>query len=387
MRDEPARRLKADLMHIMVVIHDFQPGGVERIAIRLASWWAADGVRVTVTCGTPTGPLKPLLSERVSLIAPARELKRARFSRLRLALFAARVARQSRPDVIFLPGNYYVGVGSVMKLVLGRGCPRIVSKLSNPLHRGDRGRFRQWTFDRSIRWKTKFSDHLVFMSSELQEDARTVIQDVLTKSIVIPQPVLDRVGRIKGRVEAKSDEAIELMAAGRLVPQKNIGLMIDALARLGTSSVKLTIFGEGPDRAKLETKITMLGLERHVELAGYTNDWQDRLQQARLFLLSSNFEGFPSVVIEALAAGVPVIATDCSPAIHSILKSDEFGTVVATGDPEAFACAIVECLRRSRPEPSVLAKSVENFQLERSAQAYLSLFRELSQARASSRPS
>jgi len=302
-------------------------------------------------------------------------------------MFAARVARQSRPDVIFLPGNYYVGTASVMKSALRRDCPRIVSKLSNPLHRGDRSRLRQWTFERTIKWKTKFSDHLVFMSSELQEDARTVIQDVLTKSIVIPQPVLDRVGRIKGRVEAKSDEAIELVAAGRLVPQKNMGLMIDALAMVRNRSIKLTIFGEGPDRGQLAAKISMLGLDRQVELAGYVTDWQDQLREARLFLLSSSFEGFPSVVIEALAAGVPVVATDCSPAIHSILKSEEFGTIVPAGDTEAFAYAIDKHLHRSPPEPSVLAKSVENFQLERSAQTYLSLFRELSQTRASSRPS
>lgn len=368
-------------MHVLIIIHDFQPGGVERIATRLASYWADQGVKITLICGRPVGSLKLLLSDRVSLVHPFRLLQRGPFSRSRLAAFAARVAEHDRPDIIFLPGNFYAGSALILRLALGPECPSIVCKLSNPLRRWDRGILRQWAFDHAIRWKTNFCDHLIFMSNELRQEGLQILGDIADKSSVVDEPVLEGSCPQSAKSDVRSvGDQIGLVAASRLVAQKNLDLMIEAMAMIKNPSTQLTIFGEGPCRRSLDARIRSLGLQRRVKLAGYSDDWRTDLRRARLFLLSSAFEGFPAVVIEALAAGVPVVATDCSPAMHTILSSNELGSVVANGDPEAFARAIDHRLSGPIPDPTTLAKSVERFRLERSAPAYLGIFSRIVEA-------
>ena len=365
-------------MHVFVVIHDFEPGGVERIAVRLAGQWAANDLKVTLICGRPAGALKSLLNERVSMVSPLRHLRRGPVSRLRLAAFAARVAAQERPDVIFLPGNFYAGAASLIRLSLGTECPRIVCKLSNPLKRTDRGIVRQRLFDRAIRWKSRFCDHLVFMSSELRQEAVGLLPDVLARSSVIDEPVLDDGFQpTSGGRSQLANGTTKLIAASRFVHQKRLDVMITAMAMVATHSTRLRIFGDGPCRKQLELRITSLGLDRKVELVGYSDNWRAELAGARLYLLSSEFEGFPAVVIEALAAGVPVVATDCSPAMRSILSSSELGRVVPRGDAKAFAHAVDELLHEPRPDPKLLAESVGKFRLDRSATAYVELFNRL----------
>ncbi len=340
-------------MHIFVVIYDFQSGGVERIATRLASHWADDGVKVTLICGRPVGALKPLLSDRVSLLSPYRKLKRGPFSRARLAVFAARVAQHDPPDVIFLPGNFYAGSALIIRLSLGAECPAIVCKLSNPIRRSDRGIIRQGIFDRAIRWKLKSCDHLIFMSEELRQEGLRILGDVTDKSLVVDEPILEGRYPYAGRVKRKSaDDTVRLVAASRLVGQKNLDLMIKAMAMIGDRSAHLTIFGEGSCRRQLQARIRSLGLDRTVELAGYSEDWRDELRRARLFLLSSSFEGFPAVVIEALAAGVPVVATNCSPAMPSILGSSEVGIVVPNGDSGGLRARDRSMPQRPSPKSS-----------------------------------
>ncbi|HET6941951.1 MAG TPA: glycosyltransferase [Sphingomicrobium sp.] len=359
-------------MRILVVIHDFQPGGVERIAIRLASRWASDGAEVVLVCGSTAGALRPLLDERVSLEHPLREIHRSRFSRTVLAAFAARTARTCQPDVLFLPGNYYLGAAAVLKLALGPKCPPIVSKLSNALRRADRSPIRQLFFERTLRWKVRFSDHLVYMSPELQAEGREVLGDARFKSHAIEEPILEDQFTCPDTASNEVDP-IELIAAGRLVAQKNFRMLIDAVSMLA-SPVRLSIYGEGPDRSDLETKVKSLGLERDISLPGYSSDLPRLLAQSRLFVLSSDYEGYPAVVIEALAAGVPVIATDCSPAMRAILRSAGLDTLIAVGDASGFAAAIDAQLNGPRPDPEKLAKSVARFRLGRSAKAYSDLF-------------
>src|SRR5882757_10015631 len=106
-------------MRILVVVHDFEPGGVERIALRLASRWVADGERVAIACGNPEGALKALArNDEVQVLTPADPIARSRFSRNSVAAFAVRAAREFEPDVIFLPGNFYAGMAMILRLRL-----------------------------------------------------------------------------------------------------------------------------------------------------------------------------------------------------------------------------------------------------------------------------
>jgi len=364
-------------MRILVVVHDFQPGGVERIALRLASRWAADGERVAIACGNPAGTLGPLVSNEVQLCTPSHPIIRSRFSRNAVAAFAARAAREFEPDVIFLPGNFYAGMAVILKLRLGRRGPAIILRLSNMLRRAGRRRAGEAAFLAGLAMKTAFADHIVAMSPELLDEARQSLPWSAERFSVIAEPVLDA-AELPPQSGAVGREPPLLVAAGRLAGQKNFAMLIDAAARLDRP-FRLVIYGEGQQRKQLEKQIASLGLAERVSLAGYVDELRPALSSARLFILSSDYEGFPAVLVEALGAGVPVVATDCSPAIAGIVAKGD-GVLVPVGDQAAMATAIETSLDRPPPDRQRLAASVERYRLEQSAAAYRDLFHELADA-------
>ena len=368
-------------MHILIVLHDFDPGGAERIAIRLASRWALSGAVVTLVCGRPSGPLRSLLSDQVQLLMPANPISRSRFSRVAVAVFAARMASAVVPDLIFLPGNFYAGMAPILKLKLGQRCPVIVTKLSNVLRRPERGRATRIAFEVGLIAKTAFADHVVAMSPELLEEARRVLPWRDSRFSVLSQPVLDD-ELADGSVSAPAgvDSRPLLVAAGRLIAQKNFAGLIEAVARIDRP-YQLVILGEGPERGRLLAKVDDLQLSAKVTLPGYAPDLGIALADARLFILSSDYEGFPSVVVEALGAGVPVVATDCSPGMATLFNDSKVGQLVPVSDPISLANAIMAALDGHPPDPDRLRQSVEPFRISPAARAYLNLFGRLAAGR------
>src|SRR5581483_8709648 len=128
-----------------------------------------------------------------------------------------------------------------------------------------------------------------------------------------------------------------IVAAGRLVAQKRFDLLVEAMARLATRDARLVLLGNGPQRARLAARVTALGLAERISMPGQVEDVRSALDAARLCVVSSDYEGYPAVAIEALAAGVPLVATDCSPAIGEILSDPMRGTIVPRGDTAALA--------------------------------------------------
>ena len=144
-----------------------------------------------------------------------------------------------------------------------------------------------------------------------------------------------------------------VLAIGRLTAQKNFPLLIDAFALIGRDSdARLVILGEGPDRAMLEAKIRQHGLETRVAMPGFVDNPYSYLARARLLALSSDFEGLPTVLIEGLALGTAVVATDCPSGPREILRDGALGELVPVGDVRALAAAIARTLANPRPGPS-----------------------------------
>lgn len=363
-------------LRILVVAHALEPGGTERVALRLAGQWAADGQQVALACGRAEGPLRRHLSDDVELFAPSSPPSRWRHSRLATALFAAQAARAFRPDAIFLPGNYHAGMAIVLRLKLGRLCPAIVLKLSNALRRPRRWPWSHALYLARLAAKTAFADRLIAMSPELLVEARRSLPWPAGKYRVIAEPVLESRRAPRPQTRSPDEHPALLVAAGRLAPQKNFSLLLDAASRIDRRFT-LAIFGDGPERIALEERARALGLAQRVKFMGYVDDIQPALSAARLFILSSDYEGLPAVLIEALGAGVPVVATDCSPAIAGIVALSDGGIPVPPRDARALANAITEALDRPRPDREALAASVNRYRIGPSATAYLDMFRAL----------
>jgi glycosyltransferase involved in cell wall biosynthesis len=141
---------------------------------------------------------------------------------------------------------------------------------------------------------------------------------------------------------------MHILAAGRLAGQKNFPRLLRAFAaaRAANPTVGLTlaIAGEGKDKAALVSFADELGVAQHVQWLGHTDNMPELMGQADLFALSSDYEGLPAVVIEALACDCPVIATDCFPAARELL-SGLSGCMVTECTDIAFADGLAAAVR------------------------------------------
>jgi glycosyltransferase involved in cell wall biosynthesis len=135
------------------------------------------------------------------------------------------------------------------------------------------------------------------------------------------------------------------VAAGRLRPQKDFPTLLRAFARLqGSHGARLVILGEGPERQSLEALTSELGIDGDVELPGATPNPYAYMARATAFVLSSRWEGLPTVLVEALRCGATVIATDCPSGSREILADGRYGTLVPVGDVAALAEAMEAAL-------------------------------------------
>lgn len=163
-----------------------------------------------------------------------------------------------------------------------------------------------------------------------------------------------------------------ILAIGRLQPQKDHATLIAAFAQMRQSrDCRLVILGEGPLRAALEAQIAELGLGAVVDLVGEVANPFARLARSALLVLPSRWEGFPNVLLEALACRCPIVATDCpSGGPAELLADGRYGRLVPPGDPAAMARAMDEALER----PGDLEAGchyASGFSVERSTEHYL----------------
>ncbi len=161
-----------------------------------------------------------------------------------------------------------------------------------------------------------------------------------------------------------------VLGAGRLHPQKDFPTLLRAFARLREQRLaRLVILGEGEERAPLEALARSLGIAADVRLPGYAANPFAWLARARVFALSSAWEGLANVVVEALACGTPVVSTRCSGS-EEILEGGAHGRLVDVGDAEALAAAIAAELDSSRDRRALLRRAGD-FSLERAIDGYL----------------
>lgn len=167
-----------------------------------------------------------------------------------------------------------------------------------------------------------------------------------------------------------------LLAVGRLESQKDYPTLLHAFKQvLAHRPAQLLILGEGSKRAELVSLIQEIGLIDHVELLGFVENPYPYMRQASAFVLSSIFEGFPNVLVEAMACGCPVVSTNCPSGPSEILQNGEYGKLVPIGDSTELANAIIAILDNP-PDPKLLKKRVETFSPELIADQYLALMRE-----------
>ena len=180
-------------------------------------------------------------------------------------------------------------------------------------------------------------------------------------------------------LEAGSDPVV--VGIGRLVAQKDFATLIDAFARVRQHiPARLLIFGEGPERPALESRIAGLNLRQACRLPGFLQNPFAAMSRASLIVLSSRYEGFGNVLVESMGCGTPVVSTDCPRGPSEILENGRYGRLTPVGDPEALAHAIRETLSH-RPDRDALQRRAAAFTVERAVEQYAAIFNAITGAR------
>ena len=166
-----------------------------------------------------------------------------------------------------------------------------------------------------------------------------------------------------------------VLSVGRLVAEKDYLTLVRAFARLKTPDARLVILGKGPDQRRIEAEIRKLGLEGRVLLPGYLKEPWTIYGSAKCFVSSSSSEPFGNVVVEAMAYGLPVVATACS-GPHHILDHGTYGRIVGIGNHVQLAHAIDATLAQPG-DPALRRRRAEEFSFEARVPAYEALIQEI----------
>lgn len=328
-RAEKARTSrKIELSSILIMTHNMAGGGCERVIAQLANRFAKQGVIVTIATEYRADSFYPLSDAvRLTALSQKTECRSRDIPKVYGAL--RRLVREEKPDVVLaMPEK--VNVWTVLFL-LGRGVPVVVSERNDP-RRHPESRVKRLL--RRVLYP--FATGFVFQTDEA---AAYFSKPIQRRGTVLPNP-LDT-SRIPAPFSGERKQNI--VSAGRLEKQKNFPLLIRAFSIFHKAhpNYTLTIYGEGTERDALTALAASLNVSDAVQLPGQTKTLGQDMNDAAMFVLSSDFEGMPNVLIEAMAAGLPCVATDCSAGgCRALIEDHENGLLTKVGDCDALANAM-----------------------------------------------
>jgi glycosyltransferase involved in cell wall biosynthesis len=238
------------------------------------------------------------------------------------------------------------------------------------------GFWRSWILWGLMRLLYRRADRVVAVSQQLANDMVTQLDLPAQKVVAIPNPVpieeIRRMSMVPVSHRFFSEGVPVLMAVGRLHSVKDYPTLVQAVADLRERrDVRLIVLGEGPARSELEALVKSLGLSEVVDLPGFVSPPWPWMARADVLALSSRAEGWPNVLAEALALGVPVVSTDCPTGPREILDGGKFGRLVPVGDVGKMSAAI-EATLDNPPDGGALRRRAEEWSPGRVLQAYLS---------------
>lgn len=361
---------------IVIVISTAAFGGVEKMRLKLARHWLEHGHSVRVVFLYKFGEL---LDEFVSLLGSKNIffLLPPNARQLACVLPMARLLRRLAPDITIVscwPLTVYSLLSSLLVL---SGAKIIVCEHTSISHAFRRElKLPLWAFVISAGLSYSRATAIVGVSVGISNQLKRLLPQYRRKIHTVYNPAYESCQQIVPDIEPmsllSSCSAKIVLAVGELKAQKNFALLIESMAHLKRSDVILVIIGEGAERAALERLILSFGLTNKVYLPGYSGQVSQWYAVADVFVLSSSWEGFANVIVEALSFGLTIVSTNCISGPSEILAGGEFGVLVPLGDPVLLAEAIGEALNNPFPSEALMARARE-YSVDKIANQYLAL--------------
>ncbi len=382
-------------MHIAVFIYSMTGGGAQRRTLTLINEFVRRGHRVDLVTVMAGGVLSEQVSSEVCCfslyshalrILPARGLRKLKLFSSRNAL--ARYLRDQRPDVLLSAASHTSLTALAARRYSGAGTP-LVLRISSHLtasHAGGMHLFRRLRYRTACKWFAE-ADAVIAVADGIADDIRanTDISPERVATIYNPTFTQDLIEKSEESVEHPwfdERDSHVILGVGRLVERKDFQTLLKAFAEVRKRrSSRLVILGEGGKRNELIELAGDLDIAEYVDMPGFVKNPLAWMSRASVFVLSSRCEGLPGVLIEAMAAGCPVVSTDCPSGPVEILENGTFGRLVPVADHVALAEAILETLDAPR-EAVRLRERASNFSVTNAVDAYLSVLAQAARPKA-----
>jgi glycosyltransferase involved in cell wall biosynthesis len=353
--------------------------GGERVVLNLAKVFVGWGLSVDLVVTDTSGRHQRFMATvpaGVRIIDLKTPLSRTAYIQKLLKLRA--YLEREKPRVL-LANVDYVGVANAAK-ALANSPTQIVQVVHSNLSQ-EFGKISGWgrqVKPLCVRQFYPQSDGLIAVSKGVAQDLAKMAQVPLDRIRIIYNPVVTPELPVKAQEPLdhpwfEPGEPPVILGAGRLMYQKDFGTLIRAFAQLRQQRPcrLMIIGGEGYERGALEQLIRDLQVEDAVQLPGFADNPYAYMAKAGVFVLSSRYEGFGNVLVEAMATGTPVVSTDCPDGPAEILENGRYGQLVPVGDAAALAAAIAATLDHPIA-PDVLQQKAQEYTAEKIAGEYLS---------------
>ena len=361
-----------------IFLPSLRGGGAERVMVTLARGLAERHLRVDLVLAKAEGPYLSHVPSDVRIV----DLGASRVLTSLPGLI--RYLQRERPAVL-LSALDHTNVVALWARQLAKVPVRMVVSIHNTLSiASNQARYlREMTAPYWTRMFYPWADVVVAVSQGVADDFARSTGFPRSRIRVIYNPVItpELFRKAREPVEHpwfRSSETPTVLSVGRLTEQKDFATLIRAFARVRQKClVRLVILGEGEKRPELERLVRKLNLEKDVSLPGFVENPYRYMRLATVFVLSSRWEGLPTVLIEALSLEVPVIATDCPSGPREILRNGELGYLIPVGDAQCLAETIGNVLREPRhcAVPGRKEWILENFSLDCVVQKYLEVLK------------
>lgn len=355
----------------------FEGGGPERDAIFLCNALAARGMHVALVVLRGEGPLRAFVDPAVRIVVVGERRIRYAFPLL------YRTLRSLAPDVVSSSG---VPSLNLLTLLVVRALPRqarpklVLRENSVPsMARHDPSRSNRTAY-RLLRRLYRFADRIITLTDGAREDLIQLFSvpgamvSVMRTNAVLSPAIVDRISRWDGE---SGREAGLIIWVGRLSAEKDPYTLLRAVGTLSPNLLwRLAMIGDGPLRAELEAFCRINRIAERVTFTGYVTDPIGWMMRANVLVLSSLYEGFGNVIIEALACGTSVVCTDCPYGPREVLAGGRFGSLTPVGDSAKLATAIEAALQQL-PERKVLMQHGLEYAADRAAAQFLEIIGDL----------
>jgi glycosyltransferase involved in cell wall biosynthesis len=355
--------------HIAIFLSDLNGGGAERVMLNLARGFAEQGVQVDLILVRAEGPYLSQIPPKVRVINLQKQ-------RLLSSLFAlVQYLKQQQPTAL-LSALEDTNLIALWACSLAKVSTQVVVTVHNTLSREAKQatQLKRRLTPYLIRLFYPWAIRVVAVSQGVAAD---LVRIGLSKQKVevIYNPVIAPDFFVQSQAPVTHpwfapDQPPVVLGVGRLEKQKDFVTLIRACAKLQQQRpMRLMILGEGTERQVLEQLARDLGIEQETTLLGFVENPYAYMKHATVCVLSSAWEGFGNVLVEAMASGTPVVSTNCESGPAEILADGEYGRLVAVGDSEALASAIAATLEET-PNSQKLQQRALDFSLDKALVRY-----------------